>query len=96
MKSKFRIRNFVSFLPKCEKTGTLVGPTFFGFGKYFGQKRVKNRGERREAAETREKSNPEPLCRRRRVSKIRVNIQARCLESRRESNGTIHGNGKHR
>ena len=29
-KSKNRVRNLVSFSPKCEKRGTLEGPTFFG------------------------------------------------------------------
>ena len=39
-KSKKRMRNPVLFLQKCEKTGTLVGPTFFG--TFFCQKYGEN------------------------------------------------------
>ena len=39
-KPKNRMRNSVSFLLKCKKRGTLVGPTFFG--TFFGQKYGKN------------------------------------------------------
>ena len=39
-KPKNRMRNLVSFLLKCKKRGTLVGPTFSG--TFFGQKYGKN------------------------------------------------------
>ena len=39
-KPKNRMRNSVSFLQKCKKRGTLVGPTFSG--TFFGQKYGKN------------------------------------------------------
>ena len=39
-KPKNRMRNWVSFLLKCKKRGTLVGPTFSG--TFFGQKYGKN------------------------------------------------------
>ena len=39
-KPKNRMRNSVSFLLKCKKRGTLVGPTFSG--TFFGQKYGKN------------------------------------------------------